>query len=31
VMNTVLILLVLIVFLIQFSGDRLSKHFDHRK
>jgi len=31
VMNTVLILLVLIVFLIQFLGDRLSKHYDHRK
>ncbi len=31
VMNTVLVLLVLIVFLIQFLGDRLSRHFDHRK
>jgi len=31
VMNTVLVLLVIIVFLIQFAGDRLSKHFDHRK
>lgn len=30
VMNTVLILLVAIVFIIQFTGDRLSKHFDHR-
>lgn len=30
VMNTVLILLVAIVFIIQFAGDRLSKHFDHR-
>ncbi|WP_443945916.1 methionine ABC transporter permease MetI [Pedobacter sp. AW1-32] len=31
VMNTVLVLLVMIVFLIQFIGDRLSKHYDHRK
>ncbi len=31
VMNTVLVLLVIIVFLIQFGGDRLSKYFDHRK
>lgn len=31
VMNTVLVLLVVIVFLIQFGGDRLSKYFDHRK
>ena len=31
VMNAVLVLLVLIVFLIQFGGDRLSTHFDHRK
>jgi D-methionine transport system permease protein len=30
VMNTVLILLVAIVFIIQFAGDRLSKRFDHR-
>jgi D-methionine transport system permease protein len=30
VMNTVLVLLVAIVFIIQFGGDRLSKHFDHR-
>jgi len=30
VMNTVLILLVAIVFIIQFTGDRLSKYFDHR-
>ncbi|MBV8325062.1 methionine ABC transporter permease MetI [Chryseobacterium sp.] len=30
IMNTVLILLVLLVFIIQFAGDRLSKHFDHR-
>jgi len=30
IMNTVLILLVALVFLIQFAGDRLSKHFDHR-
>ncbi|CAM3085242.1 DL-methionine transporter permease subunit [Chryseobacterium flavum] len=30
IMNTVLILLVLLVFIIQFLGDRLSKHFDHR-
>jgi D-methionine transport system permease protein len=31
VMNAVLVLLVLIVFLIQFGGDRLSSHYDHRK
>lgn len=31
IMNSVLILLILIVFAIQFAGDRLSKHFDHRK
>ena len=31
IMNAVLILLILIVFGIQFLGDRLSKHFDHRK
>lgn len=31
VMNTVLVLLVALVFLIQFLGDALSKHFDHRK
>ena len=31
VMNTVLLLLVGLVFLIQFAGDRLSKKFDHRK
>lgn len=31
VMNTVLVLLVVIVFIIQFGGDRLSKYFDHRK
>ena len=31
VMNAVLVLLVLIVFMIQFGGDRLSSHFDHRK
>jgi len=30
VMNTVLVLLVAIVFIIQYAGDRLSKHFDHR-
>jgi len=30
IMNTVLVLLVLLVFIIQFSGDRLSKYFDHR-
>ncbi|WP_278352649.1 methionine ABC transporter permease MetI [Chryseobacterium gleum] len=30
IMNTVLILLVLLVFIIQFMGDRLSKSFDHR-
>ena len=30
VMNTVILLLVAIVFIIQFAGDRLSKHFDHR-
>lgn len=30
-MNSVLILLIVIVFAIQFAGDRLSKHFDHRK
>ncbi|KPE52899.1 methionine ABC transporter permease MetI [Chryseobacterium indologenes] len=30
IMNTVLILLVLLVFIIQFLGDRLSKKFDHR-
>lgn len=30
VMNTVLILLVLLVFAIQLAGDALSKHFDHR-
>ncbi|SMO71565.1 D-methionine transport system permease protein [Chryseobacterium rhizoplanae] len=30
IMNTVLILLVLLVFIIQFAGDRLSKRFDHR-
>jgi D-methionine transport system permease protein len=30
VMNTVLVLLVAIVFIIQLGGDRLSKHFDHR-
>ncbi|WP_300687215.1 methionine ABC transporter permease MetI [Chryseobacterium sp.] len=30
IMNTVLILLVLLVFIIQFAGDRLSKSFDHR-
>lgn len=31
IMNSVLVLLILIVFAIQFSGDRLSKYFDHRK
>ena len=31
VMNTVLVILVLLVFAIQFVGDKLSKHFDHRK
>lgn len=30
IMNTVLILLVALVFIIQFAGDRLSKYFDHR-
>jgi D-methionine transport system permease protein len=30
IMNTVLILLVILVFIIQFAGDRLSKYFDHR-
>ncbi len=30
IMNSVLFLLVLLVFLIQFSGDALSKRFDHR-
>jgi D-methionine transport system permease protein len=30
IMNTVLILLVALVFIIQFVGDALSKHFDHR-
>ncbi|WP_159471553.1 methionine ABC transporter permease MetI [Dyadobacter sp. 3J3] len=30
IMNTVLILLVLLVFLIQFAGDRISKRVDHR-
>ncbi|MFP8894617.1 methionine ABC transporter permease MetI [Chryseobacterium sp. EZn1] len=30
IMNTVLILLVLLVFIIQFMGDGLSKRFDHR-
>jgi D-methionine transport system permease protein len=30
IMNTVLILLVALVFIIQFAGDALSKHFDHR-
>jgi D-methionine transport system permease protein len=29
-MNSVLALLVVLVFLIQFAGDKLSKHFDHR-
>lgn len=31
IMNAVLILLILIVFAIQFAGDRLSKSVDHRK
>lgn len=31
IMNTVLVLLVLIVFGIQFVGDRISKYVDHRK
>lgn len=31
IMNAVLILLILIVFAIQFVGDRLSKNLDHRK
>lgn len=31
IMNTVLVLLVLIVFGIQFIGDRISKYVDHRK
>lgn len=30
IMNTVLVLLVLLVFAIQFAGDKLSKRFDHR-
>lgn len=30
IMNAVLLLLVLLVFLIQYSGDKLSKRFDHR-
>ncbi|MET3036007.1 methionine ABC transporter permease MetI [Chryseobacterium sp. NRRL B-14859] len=30
IMNTVLILLVLLVFIIQFAGDKFSKRFDHR-
>lgn len=30
IMNTVLVLLVALVFIIQFSGDALSKYFDHR-
>lgn len=30
IMNLVLALLVALVFIIQFSGDRLAKHFDHR-
>lgn len=30
IMNAVLILLVALVFLIQFAGDRLAKRFDHR-
>ncbi|KGO86824.1 DL-methionine transporter permease subunit [Flavobacterium rivuli WB 3.3-2 = DSM 21788] len=30
IMNTVLVLLVLLVFAIQFAGDKLSKSFDHR-
>ncbi len=31
IMNTVLVLLIVIVFGIQFLGDRISKSFDHRK
>lgn len=31
IMNSVLILLILIVFAIQFAGDLLSKRVDHRK
>jgi D-methionine transport system permease protein len=31
IMNTVLVLLVLIVFGIQFLGDSISKYVDHRK
>ncbi|WP_437917742.1 methionine ABC transporter permease MetI [Sphingobacterium sp. LRF_L2] len=31
IMNMVLLLLIAIVFGIQFLGDRISKHFDHRK
>lgn len=30
IMNTVLILLIVLVFIIQFTGDRLSKKFNHR-
>ncbi len=30
IMNTVLVLLVVLVFIIQFTGDRLSKRFNHR-
>lgn len=30
IMNTVLVALVVLVFIIQFIGDKLSKHFDHR-
>lgn len=30
IMNTVLVLLVLLVFIIQFSGDRIAKSVDHR-
>lgn len=30
IMNTVLVALVVLVFIIQFIGDRLSKYFDHR-
>lgn len=30
IMNTVLLLLITLVFIIQFSGDRLSKKFNHR-
>ena len=30
IMNTVLLLLVVLVFIIQFTGDRLSKKFNHR-